>query len=315
MMPRSRALLLVGPTAVGKSDLAVRVAEAVGGEIVSLDSRQMVRGLDRGTAKPTPAQRARVPHHLVDVVPPDAAPTLAEVVDWIHAAVDGILARGRRPVLVGGTGQYVRAIREGWQVPAVPPDPALRARLAAVAEAQGPAALHELLADVDPASAAAIDARNVRRVIRAMEIHAFLGRPASAARGRAGSRYELLTVGLDRPRPSLYARVDERIDAMLAQGLEDEVRALVTEGYGWHLPALSSLGYGEWRDYLAGQIGRDEVVRRIRHNTRRLVRNQATWFRADDVTIRWFDLSRPGSPESVVSLVRDWFEGEKGGDP
>ncbi len=309
-MPQPRALLMVGPTAVGKSALAVRVAEAVMGEIVSLDSRQMVRDLDVGTAKPTAEERARVRHHLVDVVAPDATLALSEVMAWVHAAVDDIVARDRRPVLVGGSGQYVRAFREGWQVPAVPPDPALRARLAAVAEREGSAALHRRLAAVDAVSAAAIDGRNVRRVIRALEIHAHLGQPASEVRSRAGPRYELLTVGLSRPRPELYARVDARIDAMLAHGLEEEVRGLVAAGYGWQLPAMSSLGYGEWRAYLAGEVDRAEVVRLIRHNTRRLVRNQATWFRLDDETIRWFDLSAPGVAEAVVGVAREWFAGK-----
>lgn len=322
-MSRPRALLLIGPTAVGKSAAALRVAEAVGGEIVSLDSRQMVRGLDAGTAKPTAEQRSRVPHHLVDVVAPDDSPSLSKVLAWTYAAVDDILARGRRPLLVGGTGQYVRAIREGWQVPAVPPNPDLRAALEAVAARDGHETLHAQLAAVDPATAARIDARNVRRVVRALEVHTYLGRPASEVRAQSRPRYDLGIIGLIRPRPELYARIDARIDAMLAAGLEEEVRSLVAEGYGWKLPAMSSLGYGEWRDYFAGELGRDEVVRRIRHNTRRLVRTQATWFRADDAGIRWFDVSAAAADDAeegsgsdqeldpvaaVVAWAATWFE-------
>jgi tRNA dimethylallyltransferase len=306
---RSRAVLLVGPTAVGKSEVALLVAERLGGEIVSLDSRQMVTGLDIGTAKPTAADRARVPHHLVDIAAPDEALPLSTVLQRAYAVVDDIVARGRRPILVGGTGQYVRALREGWTVPDVPPDLALRTELGAYAAERGPEALHARLARIDPLAAAAIDPRNVRRVIRALEIHARTGLPPTVAQRREGARYDLLVIGLIRPRPVLYARVDARIDAMVAAGLEEEARGLVAAGYDWHLPALSSVGYGEWRGYFAGHVDRAEAIRLIRHNTRRLVRNQGAWFPGADPGIVWVDLEGPGAVEAVIERAGAWLAG------
>lgn len=285
-----QAVLVVGPTAVGKTEAALALAADLGGEIVSLDSRQVYSGLDIGTAKPTAAERAVVPHHLMDIAAPDERPSLADIQARAYAATDEILRRGRLPLLVGGTGQYVRAIAEGWRVPRVAPDPVFRAAQHRLAEAEGPAALHARLAAVDPTSAAAIDPRNVRRVIRALEVHAATGRPFSELRAKSAPPFSFVWVGLTRPREALYARIDHRIEAMLQAGLEDEVRRLVAAGYGFDLPAMSSLGYAEWRDFLAGEIDRAEVVRRIRRSTRRLVRSQDTWFRRDDARIRWFDL-------------------------
>ena len=288
--PTARLVLLVGPTAVGKTAVALALAERFEGEILSLDSRQMVRGLDRGTAKPTAAERVRVAHHLVDVAEPDEAWPLSRVLRAARGAISEILGRGRLPILAGGTGQYVWAIAEGWRVPEVPPDPGLRAALTLLAEREGQAALHERLAAVDPASAARIDARNVRRVIRALEIHARTGLPKSEVAAKQGPPCPMLILGLTRPREQLYARIDARIDSMIAAGLEEEVRALVEEGCGFDLPAMSSLGYREWQPFFAGEIDRPEVLRRIRANTRRLVRTQGNWFAADDERITWIDL-------------------------
>ncbi len=305
--PRRRIVAIVGPTAVGKTALAVPLAEALAGEIVSLDSRQMVRRLELGTAKPTVAERARVPHHLVDIVEPDAALTLAQVQALACAAIDGILARGRLPLVIGGTGQYVRAVLEGWTIPEVAPDWPLRAELEAFAAEHGPDALHARLAAVDAPAAARIDPRNVRRAIRALEVHAHLGEPISAVQARAGAPYVCLRIGLTRPRAELYARIDARIDAMLAAGLEDEVRALVAAGYGFDLPAMSSIGYREWRACFEGDIDRAEVIRLIRRDTRRLARMQDTWFRRDDPAIHWFDLATTPDAEARIAALAAAF--------
>lgn len=287
-----KVVSLVGPTAVGKSAVALDLASDFNGEIVSLDSRQMVRQLDIGTAKPTCDDRQRVKHHLIDITEPDEPLSLAEVQTLAYAAIDGILDRGRRPFLVGGTGQYVRAVLEGWVIPAVPPDPTLRKHLEALAAETGAATLHARLAAIDARAAARIDARNVRRVVRALEVFEHTGERISDLQDRTAPPYDVLAIGLTRPRPELFARIDRRIDAMLVAGLEREVRRLVAAGYGFDLPALSSVGYAEWRTYLAGGVDRGEVVRLIRHNTRRLVRQQATWFRQDDPELTWFDLAR-----------------------
>jgi len=282
-----RAIVLVGPTAVGKSGCALALAEMLGGEIVSLDSRQLYVGMDIGTAKPTASERARVPHHLIDVADAADVLSLAEVLERAERAVADTLARGRRPILVGGTGQYVRAFLEGWSVPAVPPDPDLRAELFAAAERDGPPALHARLAAVDPISAARLHPNNVRRIVRALEVFAHGGRSLSDLQAERRSVPDAVVVGLAREADDLGRRIDARIDQMIAAGLEDEVRALVARGVGFGHPNMSGVGYAEWRPYFEGDGTRDDVVLRLRWTTRRLVRKQSLWFRPDDPRIRW----------------------------
>lgn len=310
-----RIPVVFGPTAVGKSALALALAEALGGEIVSLDSRQMLRGLDIGTAKPSLEELARVRHHLVDIADPRRSPSMAEVQGLVHGAIEDILARGRRPVLAGGSGQYLRAVLEGWTVPAVPPDPELRAALAAESEApEGPGALHARLAALDPPAAAAIDARNLRRIIRALEVIHHSGRPFSEQARRGGAPYPWLIVALGRPREVLYARIDARVDDMVAAGLEDELRGLVASGLGWDLPAMQTVGYQEWAAYLRGEIDRVEVLRLIRHNTRRLVRSQDSWLRSLDQPVLALDLGdrEVGAAEVKRVLAALGAEGDRG---
>jgi tRNA dimethylallyltransferase len=298
---RQDVVLLVGPTAVGKTAVSLAMATAMPARIVSLDSRQVYRGMDIGTAKPSAEERRRVRHYLVDIADPDQTLTLPVVIGAALAAVDETLAASHVPVLVGGTGQYVRALTEGWQVPDVEADPDYRRELERSAAADGGAALAARLAEVDPESAASIDPRNVRRVIRALEVHRATGRPFSAQRGRNPPPYSFLWVGLDRPRPDLYGRIDLRVADMMARGLEHEVLGLLAAGYSFDLPAMSGLGYGEWRDYVAGSIDREEVARRIRKGTRRLARAQGAWFPSADARIRWFDLA-----EVPVDRVVAW---------
>ncbi len=301
-------LALVGPTAVGKTALSLELADALGGEIVSADSRQIYRRLDIGTAKPTPAERARAPHHLIDVVDPDQPLTLAEYQRLAYAAIADIHARGRLPLLVGGTGLYVRAVLEGLRIPPAPPDATLRARLEEEAAAAGAPALHAQLAAIDPTAAARIDPRNVRRVIRALEVCLATGRPISEQQGAEPPPYRILRVGLTRPRPELYARIDARVDAMIAAGLVDEVRSLLARGYSSRLPALSGLGYRQIIRYLAGELSLAEAVQEIKRQTRRFVHQQQTWFRPDDPRIRWYDLSIT-SHAQVIAIVRAWYTG------
>ncbi|MCB0215276.1 MAG: tRNA (adenosine(37)-N6)-dimethylallyltransferase MiaA [Chloroflexi bacterium] len=301
-------LALVGPTAVGKTELAMHLARSLEGEIVSLDSRQMYRGMDIGTAKPSAAERAAVPHHLIDLVTPDRSLSLAEVQSLALTSIDAILARGRLPILAGGTGQYLRALVDGWVIPAVPPDPELRAELYALADRLGAAHLHARLAAVDPVSAGRIHVHNLRRVIRALEVQHHLGEPISDIQDRAEPRHAFRIAGLRRSREVLYARIDARIDAMLAAGLEAELRRLVSAGYGFDLPAMSALGYREWQGYLAGEIDLVGVRDQIRRNTRRLARSQDGWFRADDPRLREFDLDLVPTP-TLIGDIRDWLAG------
>ena len=304
--PISNSLIVIlGPTAVGKTALSLHLAEVFAGEIVSADSRLFYRGMDVGTAKPTPEERARVPHHLVDIAAPDETVGLAEFQEQAYAAIRDIHARGKLPLLVGGTGQYVRAVVQGWRVPRVPPDPALRARLEAQAEREGAAALHARLAELDAKAAGRLDPRNVRRVIRALEVCLITGRPISEQQGKQPPPYRILQIGLTMERAALYARVDRRVEAMMAAGLEDEVRRLVEAGYAWDLPAMSGLGYAQFRPYFEGQATLEEVVVEIERATRRFVRHQYNWFRLTDPAIRWFDASETPA-EEIGQFVASW---------
>ena len=305
-------IVIVGPTAVGKTALSLHLAEVFEGEIVSADSRLFYRGMDVGTAKPTPEERARVPHHLVDIAAPDETVGLAEFQEQAYAAIRDIHARGKLPLLVGGTGQYVRAVVQGWRVPRVPPDPALRARLEAQAEREGGAALHGRLAELDPKAAERLDPRNVRRVIRALEVCLITGRPISEQQGKQPPPYRILQIGLTMERAALYARVDRRVEAMMAAGLEDEVRRLVEAGYAWDLPAMSGLGYAQFRPYFEGQATLEEVVVEIERATRRFVRHQYNWFRLTDPAIRWFDVAGMMVGE-IERFVRGWLAEASGG--
>jgi tRNA dimethylallyltransferase len=285
-------VVIVGPTAVGKTRLALRLAQEFGGEIVSADSRQVYRGMDIGTAKPTPEERRRVPHHLIDVVAPDEPFTLAQYQELAYDAIADVLARGKVPFLVGGTGQYVRAVVEGWGIPRVAPNEELRAELYRQAELEGPWALHARLREVDPAAAERIDPSNVRRVVRALEVYLETGQPISELQRKKPPLYRILHIGLTMERQELYRRVDERVDRMIEQGLVEEVRGLVERGYGYDLSSMSGLGYQQIGMYLRGLVSLEEAIQLIKHHTRRFVRHQYNWFRLDDEAIRWFDVLR-----------------------
>jgi tRNA dimethylallyltransferase len=301
-----RVLAIVGPTAVGKTALSLQLGQALGGEIISADSRQIYRYMDIGTAKATPAERALLPHHLIDIVAPDGELTLAHYQRLATEVIESVWARGRLPLLVGGTGLYVQALLEGWTIPEVSPDLDLRARLTEEAQRLGYAALHATLTTVDPLAAQRIDARNVRRVIRALEVYYRTGQPISALQHKSPPGYRVLKIGLTMARAALYARIDVRVDRMIAQGLEAEVRGLVARGYADTLPSMSGLGYRQMGQYLRGEVALDEAVALIKHHTRRFVRQQYTWFRLDDTSIHWLDATcLDGAP--LHNLIRDFM--------
>ncbi len=303
--PRSSLILVVGPTAVGKSDFAVRLAERLDGEIISADSRLFYRGMDIGTAKPSPADRARVPHHLIDIVDPDQTLSLVDFQRLAHHAIDEIHARRRFPILVGGTGQYARAVTQGWLPPEVRPDPKLRSALQEINERRGGGLLYRRLSTIDPASAARIDPSNVRRTIRALEVILKTGKRFSEQRGSGPSPFHVLAFGLRRPRPELYARIDARIEAMFAAGLLDEVRRLLDTGYSPDLPAMSAIGYHQCVQVLRGEMQLDEAKAEVRRQTRIFVRRQANWYRESDPAIHWLDAADPGVVGTAESTIRE----------
>ncbi len=292
---------IVGPTAVGKTELSLKLAETLDGEIISADSRLFYRGMNIGTAKPSEAEMARVPHHLIDVATPDEIWSLGQFQQAAKTIIAKISKRGKLPFLVGGTGQYIRAVTEGWQPPKVRANPRLREILEGLAREKGTLWLHARLAALDPAAAEKIDYRNLRRTIRALEVIFSSGqRFSSQRRQRGSSPYALLTIGLKRPRAELYARVDARIEQMFARGLLDEVQTLLDAGYPPELPSMSALGYRECVAVLRGEISQAEAIAEMKRVTRVFVRKQANWFKEADDEIRWFDA---GDTELFVQVL------------
>ena len=314
--PPTRLLVIAGPTATGKTDLALQLALRVGGEVVGADSRQVYRHMEIGTARPTPAQRALVPHHLIDLAEPDQPFSLADYVALARSAIAAIAARGRLPLLVGGAGLYIRALLRGFTLaPGAPPRPELRDDLEVQARTEGGDALHRRLADLDPAGAARLDPRNVRRVVRALEIVLSTGKPLDQARGHADQPpYETLLIGLSGPRAALYARADRRIDTMMADGLLEEARQLRGRGYSPTSPAMTGLGYRELGAYLDGATSLEQAVQATRYATHGLIRRQVVWFRREE-GIHWFSTTDPRTPQEVQALVASWLAGASPAPP
>ena len=288
-------IVILGPTAVGKTSLSLDLAARLDGEIVGADSRQIYRGMDIGTAKPSAEEQAQVPHHLVDIQRPDTQMALATYQQMAFSVIDGIHLRGRVPFLVGGSALYLQAVIEGLQIPEVAPNPALRAELEKFAQENGHEALHTRLRASDPEAAARIHPNNLRRVIRALEIVQTTGRRKSELEAAAPPPYRILKIGLDLPRPLLHERIDQRVHDMVEAGLVEEMESLLAAGYSPDLPALSSLGYQEIAAHLRGEISLQAAVERIQIETHRFVRHQYTWFRRIP-DIHWFDVSEAPQP-------------------
>jgi tRNA dimethylallyltransferase len=302
-------LFIVGPTAVGKTGLAVALARRLNGEIINADSRQVYRYMDIGTAKPSPEELAQAPHHLLDIVDPGINFDLASFLSMARDRIRDIRSRGRLPVVAGGSGQYVWALIEGWQVPKVPPDPAFRREKQQEADRHGPMPLYRQLQEVDPSRAAQLDPRNVRRVIRALEVCRSPQRAALSPQGRAQPMENVLVIGLTLNREELYMRIDGRVDRMLEAGLLEEVRSLSARGYPMGRGPMASPGYRELGQHLAGEISLDEAVRRTKYQTHRLARRQHTWFKPDDARIRWLDASGPGLEAAAAQLAAEALSG------
>jgi tRNA dimethylallyltransferase len=284
----NRILAVVGPTGVGKSRLALDLAQAFDGEIVSADSRQVYRYMDIGTAKPSRQELALIPHHLIDIINPDEDFGLAQYQQLAYEAIADIQKRGKQPILVGGSGLYVWAVVEGWKIPKVAPDLKLRRELEGVERSE----LYRDLAKVDPVAAQRIDPRNVRRIIRALEVYKGGEVPFSQLQLKAKPLSNVLIVGLTADRAELYRRIDLRVDEMVELRLVDEVKELLDKGYNFSLPAMSGIGYKQIGMYLKGELTLASAIRQIKFETHRFVRHQYSWFRLKDDRIRWFDIEK-----------------------
>jgi len=297
--PRHKVLVIVGPTASGKSELALRLAMELDGEIVNADSMQVYRGMDIGTAKPDPQQRLTVPHHLIDVAAPDHPFSAADYAESAALAVSDIASRGKRPIVVGGTGLYIRALLNGL-VDSPSGAGEIRQKLQDEARQLGNAAMLERLRRVDPDAAARMHPNNLVRIIRALEVHELTGAPLSRHQQRHGfsdSRFEARRIGIQVERSVLYRRIEERVEHMLTAGLLDEVRGLLAAGCDRSLKSMRAIGYKEAAAFLYGECSHADMVDLIKRDTRRYAKRQLTWFRGESDII-WLEY-----PEKFVSIL------------
>jgi len=297
----SPLVAIVGPTATGKSSLALELCQALNGEIISADSRQVYRYMDIGTAKPTKEEQTLVPHHLIDVVNPDEHFSLALYQSKALEVIEAIRRREKTALLVGGSGLYVWALLEGWRIPTVPPNHALRQKLEARAKSEGGEALYKKLKEIDPVAAERIDPKNIRRVIRALEV---------SLQGTLFSQLQVkkpfvdsVIIGLTTDRDNLYRRIDTRVDNMVKKGLVAEVEGLMARGYGFALPSMSGLGYKQIGMYLQGKVDPLTAVQQIKFDTHSFARHQYNWFRLKDKRINWFELGE-GSNQNIHRFVQ-----------
>jgi len=305
----ARLLAIIGPTGVGKSRLAIRLAQTFGGEIVSADSRQVYRYMDIGTAKPARQELSLVPHHLIDIVNPDMDFSLGQYQDLACRAIDNIQQRNKLPLLVGGSGLYIWSVLEGWGIPHVPPDAEFRRGLEIKAARVGREELYQELVKVDPVAAMSIDPRNLRRVIRALEVSRYAGTPFSQLQLKKAPSFSTLIIGLTTDRAELYRRIDRRVDEMIESGLVDEVRTLMRMGYNLSMPAMSGIGYRQIGMFINSELSLEAAVLQTKYETHRIVRHQYSWFRLKDNRIRWFDIQSEIEPE-ITAAVAGFIESE-----
>ena len=298
---KSPLICIVGPTAVGKTEIAIQLAQHLDAEIVSLDSRQIYREMDIGTAKPTPYQRGAVPHHLIDCVAVDQLFSVAEYQRSADRAIEEIQERGKRAMIVGGAGLYFRGLIDGlFDGPGA--DAEIRAKLQREADEHGNVALHDRLCRCDPETADRVHPNNRVKVIRALEVYKLTGKPISALQQQWKTdepRYSFRAFGLNMPREALYRRIEDRVDQMVEVGLIEEVKELLDRGYSRNCVAMQSFGYKELIEYLDGKRTLDEAIALLKQNTRRFAKRQLTWF-CNDPRIEWLDISRFSSVDGIV---------------
>lgn len=305
-MERQKLLVLVGPTVVGKTELSLLLAEALHAEIISADSMQVYRGMDIGTAKPTPQERKRVRHHLLDVVDPDESFNVADYVALAEAVLNELKSRQVVPLLTGGTGLYIDALLDGFLFPDTPADPHIRTELEEQAK-RDPLSLYQELQEVDPVSAERLHPNDLRRIIRALEVYRRTGEAISALQQKRAQQqrpYNPLYVGLTRDRKELYSRINERVELMLRRGLVDEVKMLL-EKYPHQPTALQALGYKEIAGYLRGEMTLQEAVELLKRDTRRYAKRQLSWFRRNK-RIHWFDRTSMDDSQVKKAVLDLW---------
>ena len=311
-MSKLKVLCVAGPTASGKSALGMTLAQTLHGEIVCMDSMQIYRRLDIGTAKPTPEERTSVPHYLVDIREPDESYSVAQYAQDAKRVIEDVTSRGRVPILVGGTGFYLRALTHGLHLGGVPSNPAVRERLKARAkDALGRKQLHEKLREVDPVSAQRLHENDVARVSRALEVYELTGIPLSKQEQPTfESPFDFCIFGSSMDRALLYQRVDSRVDQMMENGLLQEVRALLEDGISPMTQAMQGIGYKELVPVLTGEYPLENAVRDIKRNSRHYAKRQLTWFRRDE-SIHWLDMEDEKIAEKALVLSRAFLEGNK----
>ncbi len=294
---------IIGPTATGKSRLAIHLAQDFNGEIVSADSRQVYRHMDIGTAKPGRQDLSLVRHHLVDIISPNEDFSLAQYQQLAYRTIDDIQQRNKLALLVGGSGLYIWSVLEGWEIPQVPPDPEFRHSLQEKATRGGADELYQELMKIDSVAAQRIERRNVRRVIRALEVSRSAGTPFSQLQHKKTPPFDVLIIGLTTDRAELYRRIDLRVDKMIKLGLVEEVKKLVNMGYGFDLPAMSGIGYKQIGMFVRGELTLTAAIQQIKFETHRLARHQYNWFRLKDNRIQWFDIKDEVESEITAQVA------------
>ena len=299
---------VIGPTAVGKSQFALRLAQDFNGEIVNADSRQVYRYMDIGAAKPSHSELSLVRHHLIDIINPGESFSLAIYQKLAFEAIANIQQRHKPPILVGGSGLYVWSVIEGWEIPPVAPNFELRHSLEIRAKNEGEYALYQELQKVDPIAATMIMPTNLRRVIRALEICQMTGQPVSQLWQKKPPSYPILIIGLTMHRAELYRRIDSRVDEMIKQGLIDEVKDLMAKGYSLDLPSMSGIGYKQIGMFIQGNLDLTTAIQQIKKETHRFARRQYAWFHLDDARIHWLSETDDIQKEAA-KLVTSFLSG------
>ena len=300
-------IAIVGPTASGKTQLALDIAKRFDVEVVSADSRQVYRGMDIGTAKPSKENQGQVKHHLLDTVYPDEEYNLFLFLKQARVAIHDIRSRGKIPLIVGGTGQYFWGLINGCQTPEAPPNEGVRSRLRRIVDTQGPNTIWQLLRDIDPESATSIHPNNVRRVIRALEIYQHTGIPMSQVNQKRAATETTLIIGITQDRNILYEKIDARVDMMINMGWIEEVKLLMDQGYDSGLPSMSGLGYKEIASHIINGESIEEVIKDIKYSTHHFAKSQGSWFKINDDRINWINATKPSMLDDALDLISQFL--------